>query len=354
MEKIKDVKAIYREAFDDSMAYVEMYFNRVYREEDACVGYDPTGKIVSSLLLQQYEFNFGDNRVSMGYIAGAATRKSHRGQGYMGRLLNDALNISYERGDQFCALIPAHRWLYDYYNHFGFSTVFYIQEKRYTSVHEFNFDGEFERIDNIATPEIYETFNTLNNIRRPCVAHSYEDYLNIIEDNRMDNGLTFALRDKADGMIVAIVFAVVTSGRVVVRDLLAVDPNVESAALAIISDEYPEMGITVIAPAEDTWTGPIESRGMMRIVNALEVLKTLAATDNSMKMKIRVQDKQIQANNHIYVIDRGNVVINDGYAGSLDLDVTVGVLSAIIFSAPKVGSIFNLQTHRPFISLMLD
>ena len=92
----------------------------------------------------------------------------------------------------------------------------------------------------------------------------------------------------------------------------------------------------------------------MTIVNALEVLKTLAETDKSMKMKIRVQDKQIQANNHIYVIDRGNVVINDGYAGSLDLDVTVGVLSAIIFSAPKVGSIFNLQTHRPFISLMLD
>lgn len=354
MDKIKDVKAIYRESFDDSAAYIEMYFNRVYREEDACVGYDPTGKVVTSLLLQRYELNFADKRVPLGYIAGAATRKSHRGQGYMAHLLKDSLNVSYDRGDCFCALIPAHRWLYDYYNHFGFSTVFYIQEKRYTSVHEFNFDGEFERIDNISDREIYETFTLLNDLRRPCVAHSYDDYLNIIEDNRMDNGLAFALRDKDDGSIVSILFAVVSGGRVVVRDLLAVDPNVESASLAIVSDEYPGMGITVIAPAPDSSDGPIESRGMMRLINVFEVLKSLAEADNSLKIKIRVHDKQIQANNHIYIVDKGGVVINDGYAGTLDLDVSAGVLCSILFSAPAVGRIFNLETHRPFISLMLD
>lgn len=354
MDKIKDVKSIYRESFNDSADYVEMYFNRVYREEDARVGCDPTGKVVTSLLLQQYEMNFAGTKVPMGYIAGAATRRAYRGQGYMARLLADTLSFAYDRGDLFCALIPAHRWLYDYYNRFGFATVFYIREMRYTSAHEFTYEGDYERIDDIATPEIYDAFAGLNDMRSPCVAHSYDDYLNIIEDNRMDNGLAFALRDKADDVIKAVVFAVVSGGRVVVRELFAADPNAEGAAMSVVAETYPGMSITLIAPAPDRWTGPIESRAMMRIINVQAVLKAMAAADPAMKMKIRVHDADLPANSHIYTVDRGEVVINDGYTGRLDLDVTPSVLCSIIFSSPAMGRIFNIETHRPHISLMLD
>lgn len=354
MDKIKDVKSIYRESFRDSADYVEMYFNRVYREEDARVGCDPTGKIVTSLLLQQYHMNFAGTKVPMGYIAGAATRKAYRGQGYMACLLADTLAFAYDRGDYFCALIPAHRWLYDYYSRFGFSTVFYIREMRYTSAHDFTYEGSYDRIDNIAVHEVYDAFAAFNEMRSPVVIHSYDDYLNIIEDNRMDNGLAFALRDVVSGLVKAVVFAVVSGGRVVVRELLAADPDAEAAAMSVVMETYPGMSATVIAPASDSWTGPIESRAMMRIINVAGVLKSMAAADPSMKMKIRVHDRDLPANSHIYVIDRGEVVINDGYTGRLDLDVTPSVLCSIIFSSPAMGRIFNLDTHRPHISLMLD
>ena len=57
---------------------------------------------------------------------------------------------------------------------------------------------------------------------------------------------------------------------------------------------------------------------------------------------------------HIYVIDRGEVIINDGFGGKIDIDVTQEVLLSILSSDKPIGEIFNLPTARPYISMMMD
>lgn len=51
MSKRDDIIKIWQESFNDSRAYVSMYFDRVYRDDEAVVLTDPQGVTVSSLLL---------------------------------------------------------------------------------------------------------------------------------------------------------------------------------------------------------------------------------------------------------------------------------------------------------------
>lgn len=73
MSKRDDIIKIWQESFNDSRAYVSMYFDRVYSDDEAVVLTDPQGVTVSSLLLQRYGMAFQDAELPVSYIAGAAT-----------------------------------------------------------------------------------------------------------------------------------------------------------------------------------------------------------------------------------------------------------------------------------------
>lgn len=91
MKSVRDeIKKIWRECFNDTREYVEMYFDRVFRESDAMT-LERDGQIVSSLLLQPFSFKFQGIETTISYIAGAATKRVARGQGNMSRLILSAL-----------------------------------------------------------------------------------------------------------------------------------------------------------------------------------------------------------------------------------------------------------------------
>ena len=69
---------LWRECFDDTDQYVDMFFSEVYRDEDALV-LEEEGRIVSSMMLQRYTMNFHGVTSSVSYVCGAATAKSLRG-----------------------------------------------------------------------------------------------------------------------------------------------------------------------------------------------------------------------------------------------------------------------------------
>lgn len=354
MEKKQEIKKIYRESFSDTAEYVEMYFDRVYDEREALVCLAENGMVASSLLLQRYKMTFGKETVDIGYIAAAATRRQFRDRGYMKRLVADALAAAKERGDLFVTLIPAAPWLFDYYARFGFSTVFYIEEQRYTSIHRFVFDGDYVSDGDIDSDEVYEAFDRMMRSRPNCVLHSRRDFSNIIADNRLDRGAAVVIRGASTGEVAAIAFGVMREDSLVVKDLLARDADAAGAALDALSRHFPHVSVTVVGLPDDNTLLPIESRAMARMTDVLGVLKSIARQNRQLKMTVRVSDDMISDNNHIYFIDNGTCTINDGFRGQLDLDVTVDVMTAIVFSSEKVGRIFSLPTHRPFISLMLD
>ena len=112
MSKRDEIKKIWTECFKDSREYVDMFFDQVYRDDEAMLLTDQSGSAVSSLLLQRYAMSFHGSEAPVSYIAGAATRRSKRGQGYMSSLMIDALRESAVRGDMLCSLIPADEALF--------------------------------------------------------------------------------------------------------------------------------------------------------------------------------------------------------------------------------------------------
>ena len=348
----EDIREIWTESFDDSPEWIEMFFSQVYRDQDALT-LSCDGRMVCSMMLQPYAMTFHGEIVPTSYICGAATIPAYRSKGYMTELMWDALLTSYRRGDMFCTLIPANAPLFHFYEHFGFSPAFYRNVERYTSAHVFSPQKAYTQIADTSTDMAYEVFNGLMMQRPCCMQHTYQQWCQILMDNSVDGGSATVLMDE-DGKGAAVILAVPTDDETVkVTELLARDADARLAALAAVREIYGEMQIEVMGYL-DAPQGRETAYGSIRIVNAYRMLQTLADSYPEMKLSLRVRDSLLPQNSHIYIIDRGNVVINDGFGGKLDYDVDIEVLTSIIFGNNETRRLLDFPATRPFMSLMLD
>lgn len=359
MENLREFKKLWHDTFRDTREWMDLYFKRYYTPDSAVMNIDNTsGRSVCQLLLVPYTMVLpGGHRVSVSYISGAATAHEMRGKGLMRSLLADALKLSYHRGDILCTLIPAYRRLYSFYERSGFTTVFYIDEQRYTSAHKFEPSGDYD-LTTVTTSSadqvkrFADCWRALAAKRECYVDHKVDEFDAIIGDTLLDNGIALLAKDSA-GKDVGVALAVEHEGSVTVRELLATDDDVAEALLARLRHYHPAASFTVIAPVERT--APIESRGMVRVINALELLKVYAQRMTDAKhMTVRVHDSIIEENNRTFLLTPKDVSVIDADTAHVDLDVDVTVLASILFSSKKAGDVFGFETHRPYISLMLD
>lgn len=351
----KEIKEMWREAFKVTPEWLDMYFKKVYHQSDllTIMATDDDDIIAGSLLMQRYNMYFHSTPIPVAYISGATTRREYRDRGYMKQLMRDALAASYERGDVLMTLIPADRHLYFYYDRFGFSTVFYIDEERYTQKHIFPFTQEYEVVNPADNHDVFQFVDSMLRKRNNVMLHTYEDFQNIISDALLDGGSTTALRNVATGKIESMVIAAPDNERVTVKELLSSTDDARNAALAHVRTLFPGHPLTVISPA-DSRSIPIHARGMARIINARKLLSAYAAHYPKLSTTIKLYDPLLPQNNHIYIIDGGEAIINDGFGGKIELDVTQEILLSIICSDAPIGDIFNLPTARPYISMMMD
>lgn len=355
MSKRDDIKRIWSECFDDSSEYVDMYFSRVYSDADGMT-LEKNGKTVSSLLLQRYAMRFHGKDVPVSYVAGAATRRNARGKGYMSELMIEALYASAERGDMLCALIPAHDWLYYYYDRFGFSTVFFVDAQRFTSFHSFPVTGSYHLMEDPYAPEVYEAFSRMEHEREGAVVHSQRDFLNIIDDLSLDTGGHMVVMSNDQNEIVSMAWSVVRDDMVVVNELLGVDVDARTAALRQLRGIYGDMPFKVLAPASENEGSrrKLYPHGMARLVNVLMCLEAMAAAHEKWTCNIRVRDDLMPVNSHYYRVAGGRVEIDDECTKQPDLDVDIDVLTKVVFSSPCIGDVLGVPSVRPRMALMLD
>lgn len=349
------IKNMWGEAFKLDSRWLDMYFDRVYRDNDllTLTAGDDDDVIASSLLLQRYVLYFHSVPLPMAYIAGANTRREYRARGYMKELVKLALEMAYDRGDALVSLIPANKRLFFYYDKLGFSTVFYIDEQRYTSIHRFDYGESYTAIDPVNSHEVYAAFDRMMKERDNVVLHTYDDFQAIMEDVHLDGGQTIALRNNNNGALEVIALVAPDDDRLIVKEILWVTEDARNAALEYARKLYPGKPITVLAPPSNRDI-PVHSRGMARLVNARKLLSAYAMRYPKLSQSIRLYDPIIPENSHIYIMDRGEVVVNDGFGGHIDLDVSPETLLSILCSDSPIGEIFNLPTSRPYMSLMFD
>ena len=358
MSKRDEIKKIWTECFKDPREYVEMFFDQVYRDDEAMMLTDQSGTPVSSLLLQNYRMSFHGEEPSVSYIAGAATRRSKRGQGYMSRLMVDALRESARHGDMLCSLIPADEALFFFYRRYGFSTVFYTKEQRFTAFHSFQVKGEYHHVDNEMSDEVWCAFDRFQHKRRCYVLHSRRDFYNILADLKSDGGdfVVMAKDDEDKGSeIVSMAWARREGDLLLVTDVMGEDSDARLAALRQLRGLNGDTPVLLYGHPDDSMGGRLMPRGMGRFVNVGKALSIIAKADPKFRSRIKVSDDLLpEYNSHTFVVENGCCEIDDDYTGQLDLDVKIDVFADIVFSSSAIGAIVRFPSVRPMISLMLD
>lgn len=362
MSKKDEIKRLWAETFGDSRDFVEMYFDRVYRDSDAMTLTGDDRHIVSSLLLQQYSMTFHGLEAKASYISGALTQRNMRGRGLMSSLMTDALIASHDRGDILTLLIPASDYLYGYYARFGFATAIFTDIMRYTSLHSFASPEEmsdevFTPVEDLFDPRVYDAMSDLEHeMKQSVILHSHRDFLNILDDLRLDSGYCAAVASP-DGSVEAIAWArPATDGSdiIVVNEILYRTPAARYAALRLLRSHWPDRPFAVMAPVADDGRQPTK-RGMARITGAETALDLLAQAYPDLRLNIRVSDPIISTNNGIFSLAAGRCRRKAGVREThLDFDVDITTLTELLFSSPKIGNVTGLPARRLHMALMLD
>lgn len=115
--------ALWHEAFGDSEEYVNFFIDT--HESCVCLTEDENGELHSMLFLIDGEL-CGKPAY---YLFAACTFKKHRGKGCMARLLRKAEAYAKQNGRAYIVLVPAEKWLFDYYLRFGYKTCFYVNRQ---------------------------------------------------------------------------------------------------------------------------------------------------------------------------------------------------------------------------------
>ena len=347
MAKINDVRKLFEGGFNESPEWTDWYFSQVYSDDNAMLALS-NSQPASCLMLEPYRLKLAERTVDMSYLSCATTSHQLRGQGHMGRLINDALMEAAARGQSLVALIPASTRLYFFYDRFDFSTIFYADEYRYTSLHNFVFDDRFVEVQ-----PTYSHFSILENARRSVVLHSESNFQNALTDNALDNGEVISIANRETDEPVAMLFATVGEHAAVVREILSTSEAATDSILHILRRRIGERMIIVwSSPSDNPQT--LRSRGMGRIVSVEKLLGAIAEQYPDTDQVIRVRDRLLSDNNAIFIVHNGQVERTSSTIRKITLDVQIDTLAKIIFNSKRIGDTFSLPTFRPGMSLMLE
>ena len=183
-EDKEEMISLWQTTFHDSDEFADLFFNRVYKPENALV-IKKDNKIISALQMIPYEIKTTEGIIPSAYICGVCTLTSERGKGFMNILMNEAFSVMQQRGYGIATLIPAHPWLFDIYKKLGYTNpinysneIFYNNDK--TQFSEYNLIPY--------TNEYFHYFDKKQREHQCAVLHNAYDIENIIRDLKYDNG----------------------------------------------------------------------------------------------------------------------------------------------------------------------
>lgn len=379
------VKALWKLCFDDSEEFVEMYFRLRYNNE-VNIAIESGDKVTAALQMLPYPMTFCGSEVPTAYVSGACTHPDHRNRGVMSRLLSESFCRMYRNGVLFSTLIPAEPWLFGYYARMGYATACRYGKRTYRLPEEepeeekdaspsASGNGEFQSFTDY-NEEAYRYLNRKMHERSCCLQHTDDDFRVLLADLKLSGGAVFTLSDKCGVRALAVGYPDVShavssadshavspavSPTISSADFPAVfhigelfsdTPEAEYALLAHICRSMKAESLNIITPCTDGHVG--SDLGMIRIIQALPVLRLYAAAHPEEQLDIALTDDCLPVNNGYYRLAGGECSYHrsplpeqpheplaTGQATTEQL--TIGQLASRLFS-----------TEQLYMSLMLN
>ena len=122
-DQIPQLRALWKEAFGDTDAFLDIFFHRAYTPERCrCITRD--GHVIA--VLYWFDCSWEDKRLA--YLYAVATAKSCRGQGLCRKLTEDTHRHLQSLGYDGCVLVPQGKHLFSLYGKFGYQVCAYSRQ----------------------------------------------------------------------------------------------------------------------------------------------------------------------------------------------------------------------------------
>ncbi|MDE5612664.1 MAG: GNAT family N-acetyltransferase [Odoribacter sp.] len=348
---------LWKRNFQDTETFIQFYFSRKYSDNHALV-YEENGKALSALLMLPYPMNWQGISLETAYISGACTLQEARNHGYMTQLLKEALATMHQKGVALSTLIPAEKWLFDYYGKLGYVTVFDYSTEKYqmndAPEHPFvvhcppAYDANF-------TQNLFPYFDQKMSGRTCCIQHPAEDYLAIVEETYLSGGRLATAQTPGSASSQGWALAVPEQGIVRIKECFYESQQVRQVLCQYFSALWQN------APVEyRTLPQGKNSRhyGMARITNAGIMLQRIAQIHPNLSISISLHDTHLPANEGIYLLSQGECHKKEYQKMQTDIETDVPTLTkALLGYHPEqlprnLADLADRQT--PFMNLMMD
>jgi predicted N-acetyltransferase YhbS len=181
---------LWKISFGDSDAFIRLWFERVYKDEQTVV-IRQNGKIVSALQILPCEMTYNGTTIPAGYICGVCTLPSERGKGLMNQLMLQALEEMRKRDYALATLIPATPGLFDVYRRFEFANAFdYSIEviQSGNSMNTVDADICIVSYENLPLDTLFACYHSKQCERNNAILHSACQFETICQDRILGGG----------------------------------------------------------------------------------------------------------------------------------------------------------------------
>lgn len=336
------VRQLWECCFNDSKAFVDLYFKSRYTEENNIALLNET-ELIAALQMLPYPMTFCGTELRTAYVSGACTHPDHRNRGAMSQLLVRAFVQMRSEGIAFSTLIPAEPWLFGYYAHQGYAPVFRYSRRLFHTTEEAAAacPGQPEglfclQVHHEFHSDLYAYLNRLLHNRSCCIQHTEEDFKVIIADLQLSGGAVCILRrsESQENEIVALAFLYPTTEGTgwYIGELLSDTPQTGDQLLQRLCQRLHTSTLEVLVPPEAGQ--PTYPLGMARIIDAPTVLQQYASVHPATTQCILLADPQLESNNGCYLLHEGHCIkknatqLPDSY-----LALTIGELTEYVFAS---------------------
>lgn len=231
MDKKEQLVALWKTCFGDSDSFIRLFFDRVYRDENALT-LERGGRLCCALHIVPYKMLAGEQELTMAYVCGVATWPEFRRQGLMGRLMRQALEEMTSRGYDLTSLIPATPALFNYYRAFGYQEFFNYSLTSYIASRQ----PERSDVRIVRAPFgewilAYDYFDRKVRERACSVLYDRAQFKTILLDHQMSGGDLYMAHDES-GKLSGLAFGL-PEGQV--RELVADTNDIRASLLASIA-----------------------------------------------------------------------------------------------------------------------